>query len=269
MDWIKIRKGVRQGCILSPCLFNFCAEYIMQNARLDEAQTGIKIAQKNINNLRYVDDTTLMAESEEEKMSILMKMKKESEKSSLKLNIQKTKIMASSSITSCQIDEETMETMTDFIFLGLQNHWSLWVQPWNLKTVVPWKKSYDKPREHIRNQRHYFADKGPSSQSYGFSSSHLWMSEFDHKEGWALKNWSFQTEVMEKTPESSLDSKEIKSVNPKGNQPWIFIGRFDAETEAAVFWPPNVKSWLIEKNLDAGKDWGQEEKGVTEDEMVV
>ena len=113
MDWIKIRKGVRQGCILSPCLFNFCAEYIMQNARLDEAHTGIKIAQKNINNLRYVDDNTLMAESEEEQMSILMKVKKESEKSCLKLNIQKTKIMASSSMTSCLIDGETMETVTD------------------------------------------------------------------------------------------------------------------------------------------------------------
>ena len=137
------------------------------------------------------------------------------------------------------------------MFLGLQNHCSLWVQPRNLKTLVPWKKSYDKPREHIRNQRHYFADKGPPSQSYGFSSSHLLVSELDHKEGWALKNRSFQTVVLEKTLESSLDSKEIKSVNPKENQPWIFIGRFDAEAEAeaAVLWPPDVKSWLIEKNL--------------------
>ena len=111
-------KGVHQGCILSPCLFNFYAEYIMQNATLDEAQAGIKIAGRNINNLRYADDTTFMAESEEELKSLLIKVKKESEKVGLKFNIQKTKIMASSPITSWQIDGETMETVQDFIFLG-------------------------------------------------------------------------------------------------------------------------------------------------------
>ena len=117
-DWFQIRKGVRQGCILSPCLFNLYAEYIMQNARLDEAQAGIKIARRNINNLRYADYTTLMAESEEELKSVLMKVKVESEKVGLKLNIQKTIIMASSPITSWQIDGETVETVADFIFLG-------------------------------------------------------------------------------------------------------------------------------------------------------
>ena len=116
-----IGKGVHQGCILSPCLFNLYAEYIMRNARLDEAQAGIKIARRNINNLRYADDTTLMAESEELK-SLLMKVKEESEKTDLKLNIQKTKIMASGPIPSWQIDGETMETVTDFIFPGLQNY---------------------------------------------------------------------------------------------------------------------------------------------------
>ena len=119
--WFQIGKGVRQGCILSPWLFNLYAEYIMQNARLNEAQAEIKIAGRNINNLRYADDTTLMAESEELK-SLLMKVKEESEKVGLKLNIQKTKIMASGPITSWQIDGETMETVTDFIFGGLQNH---------------------------------------------------------------------------------------------------------------------------------------------------
>ena len=113
MDWFKIGKGVHQGCILSPCLFNFYAEYIIQNARVDEAQAGIKIARRNINNLRYADDTTLMAESKEELKSFLMKVKVD-----LKLNIQKTKIMASRPITSWQIDGETMETVTDFIFGG-------------------------------------------------------------------------------------------------------------------------------------------------------
>ena len=116
-DWFQIGKGVHKGCILSPCLFNLYAEYILRNARLDEAQAGIKIAVKNINNLRYADDTTLMAESEEELKSLLMKVKKESEKAGLKLNIQKTKIKVFGPFTSWQIDGETMETVTDFIFL--------------------------------------------------------------------------------------------------------------------------------------------------------
>ena len=117
-DWVQIGKGVRQGCILSPCLFNLYAEYIMQNVRLDEAQAGIKIAGRNISNLRYVDDTTLMAESEEELKRLLTKVKEESEKVGLKLNIQKTKIMASGPITSWKICGETVETIADFIFLG-------------------------------------------------------------------------------------------------------------------------------------------------------
>ena len=117
-DWFKIRKGVRQGCILSPCLFNLYTEYIMQNARLDEAQAEIKIAGRNISNLRYGDDTTLMAEIEKELKSLLMKVKEENEKTGLKLNIQNTKIMASDPITSWQIDGETVETVTDFILLG-------------------------------------------------------------------------------------------------------------------------------------------------------
>ena len=120
-DWFQIGKGVCQGCILSPCLFNFYAEYIMRNAGLEEAQAGITIARRNNNNLRYADDTTLMAESEEELKSLLMKVTEESEKVGLKLNIQKTKIMASGPITSWQIDGETVETVADY-FLGLQNH---------------------------------------------------------------------------------------------------------------------------------------------------
>ena len=130
MDWFKTGKGVRQGCILSPCLFNFYAEYIMRNAGLDEAQTGIKIAGKNINNLRYSDDTTLMTESEEELKNLLMKVKEESEKAGLKLNIQKTKIMTSGPINSWQIDGETMETVTDY-FLGTRKSFRWCMQPQN------------------------------------------------------------------------------------------------------------------------------------------
>ena len=122
-DWFQLGKGVCQGCILSPCLFNLYAEYIMRNAGLEEAQAGIKMAGRNINNLRYADDTTLMAESEEELKGLLMKVKEESEKVGLKLNIQKTKIIASSPIISWQIDGETVETVVDFILGGLQNHW--------------------------------------------------------------------------------------------------------------------------------------------------
>ena len=122
MDWFQIGKGVCQGFILSPRLFNLYAEYIMRNARLDEAQAGMKIAGRNINNLRYADDTTLMAESEEELQSLLIKVEEESGKAGSKLSIPKTKIMASGPITSWHIDEETMETMTDFIFLGSKSH---------------------------------------------------------------------------------------------------------------------------------------------------
>ena len=146
----------------------------MRNAGLEEAQAGIKIAGRSINNLRYADGTTLMAESEEALKSLLMKVKEESEKVGLKLNIQKTKIKSSYPITSWQIDEERMEIVRDFVFLGSKitadgdcSH--------ETKTLAPWKKSYDKPRQHIKKQKHYFTDKCPSSQSYGFSSSHAWM----------------------------------------------------------------------------------------------
>ena len=151
-----------------------------------------------------------MAESQEELKSLLMKVKEESEKVGLKLSIQKTKIMTSGPITSWEIDGETVETVSDFIFGGLQNHCRWWLQPWNEKTLAPWKKSYDQPRQHIKKQRHYFVNKG--------LSSHVWIWELDHKESWAPKNCCFQMVVLEKTLESPLDFKENKPVNPKGNQ---------------------------------------------------
>ena len=123
-------------------------------------------------------------------------------------------------------------------------------------------------RQHIKKQRHYFANKGESSQSCSSSSSHLWMWELDRKEGWVFKNWGFQTVVLEETLESPLDCKEIQPVDPIGNQSWIFIGRTDAKAETPILWPPYAKSWLIGKDPDAGEEWRQEEKGTTEDEMV-
>ena len=114
-------------------------------------------------------------------------------------------------------------------FWGLQNHCRWWLQLWNKKMLTPWKESYDQPRQHIKNQRHYFANKGPSSQGYGFSSSHVWMWKLDYKESWEPKNLCFWTVLLEKTLESPLDCKEIQLVHPKGNQSWIFIGRTDAE----------------------------------------
>ena len=174
--------------------------------------------------------------------------------------------MASGPYISWQIDGENVETASDFIFLGskinadgdcshgIKKHLLLGrIAMTNLDSVLKKKKK----------KRHDFADKGPYSQSYGFSSSWVWMWELDHKEGWAWKNWHFQTVMLEKTLERPLDSKEIKAINPKGDQPWIFIGRTDAKSEAPILWPPYVKSWFIEKDPDTGKNWGKEEKGVT------
>ena len=120
--------------------------------------------------------------------------------------------------------------------------------------LAPWKESYDQPRQHIEKQRHYFANKGPSSQGYGFSSSHVWMWELDYKEIWAPKNWSFWTVVLEKTLESPLDCKEIQPVHPKEDRSWVFIGRTDIEAETPILWPPDAKSWVIWKETGFKKE---------------
>ena len=172
----------------------------MRNTGLDEAQAGIKIAGRNTNNLRYADDTTLMAESEEELKSFLMKVKVESEKFDLNLNIQKMKIMASGPITSWDIDGETVEIVSDF--LGAPKSLQMEIATIKLKYAYSLE---GKPRWHIKKQRHYFVNKGPSSQGYGFSSSHVWMWELDYKESWEQKNWFFWTVALEKTLECPLD----------------------------------------------------------------
>ena len=172
--------------------------------------------------------------------------------------------MASGPITSWQIDGETTETVTDFIWVPLLMVTAAMI----LKTLAPWKKSYEKPRQHIKKQRHHFADIHAHSQSYGSCSSHVRMWELDYKERWVLKNWCFWTVVLEKTIESPLDCKEIPPVHPKRYQSWVFIGRTDVEAETPILWPPDAKSWFVWKDPDAGKDWRQEEKGMREDEMV-
>ena len=134
--------------------------------------------------------------------------------------------------------------------------------------LAPWKKSYENNLDSILKSRRYFADKDLSGQSYGFSSSHVWMWELDQKESWVLKNWCFWTVVLEKTLESPWTARRSNQSSSKGNQSWIFIGRTDAEAETPILWPPDVKNWLTGKDTDAGKDWGWEEKGTTEDEMV-
>ena len=228
--------------MLSSCLFNFYAEYILWNAKLDEAQAGIKIAGRNINNLRYADGTTLLAESEEELKSFLMKVKEESKKAGLKLNILKTKIMASDPITSWQIDGETMEAV-----------------------LAPWKKSYDQPGQHIKKQ---------SRDITVLTKVHLFKAMVFPAVMYGCESWTVKkadapkTVVLEKTLESPLDCKEIQPIHPKGNQPWIFSGRTDAEAETPILWPPDAKIWLSGKDPDTTKDWRQEENGTTEDEMV-
>ena len=160
-----------------------------------------------------------------------------------------------------------METVTRFIFLDSKitadGDWKHEIK----RHLLPERKVITN-LDSILKSRGYFADKGPSSKRYGFSSGHVWMWELDYKESWTPKNWCFWTVVLKRTLESPLNCKEIQPVNPKGNQSWIFFGRTDAEAETPILWSPNAKNWLIWKDPDAGKDWGQEEKGTTEDEMA-
>ena len=206
-----------------------------------------------------------MAESNEIK-SLLIKVKEESEKAGLKLNIQNMKIMASGPITSWELDGETVERVADFIWGGSKitadgdySHEIKRCLLLGIKTMTN-LDSILKIRD--------FTSKGLSSQSYGFSSGHVWIWELDCEETWVWKNWCFWTEVLEKVLVSSLDCKEIQPVHPQGDQSWVFIGRTAVEAETPILWPPDTKSWLIWKDPDAGKGWGQEEKAMTEEEMV-
>ena len=207
----------------------------MWNARLDEAEAGIKIARRNINNLRYADDTTLMAESEEELKSLLMKVKEESEKVGLRLNSQKTKIMASSPITSWQIDGETMETVRDLTFGG-----SKITADGDCNHEI--KKCLLLGRKVMPNLDSILKTRDITSPTKIHPSSHVWMWELDHKESWEPENWCFWTVVLDKTLESYLNCKEIQPIHSKGNQSWMFIGKTDAEAETLILWPPDAKN---------------------------
>ena len=175
--------------------------------------------------------------------------------------------MTSGPITSWEIDGETVETVWDFIFWGSKITANGDCSP-EIKRCLLLGRKVMTNLDSILKSRPITLSKSPSSQGYGFSSSHVWMWELDYKESWAMKNWCFWTVVLEKTLVSPLDCEEIQPVHPKGDQSWVFIGGTDVEAETPVLWPPDVKSWLIWKDPDAGKDWGQEEKGTTEDEMV-
>ena len=176
--------------------------------------------------------------------------------------------MASGPITSWQIDGETVETVSDFIFgsskITADGDCSHEIK----RCLLLGRKVMTKLDCILNKQRYYFANKGPSGQGYGFSSGHVWIWELDGEESWAPKNWCFWTVVLEKTLESPLDCKVIQPVHPKGDQSWVFIGRTDAEAETPILCAPNSKSWLIWKDPDTRKDWGQEEKGMTEGEMA-
>ena len=262
-DWFQIWKGVHQGCILSPCLFNLYAEYIMQNAGLDEPPAGIKIARRNINNFKYADDTTLMTESEELN-SLLMKVKEKSGKAGWKLNIQKTKIMASGPTPSWQIDGETMR---DFILGGSKITSDGDCSHEIKRPLLPGRKTMTNIGSISKSRDITLLTKVRLVKAMVFPVV-MYGCESWSIRSWVWKNWCFWTVVLEKTLESPLDCKEIQPVNPKGNQSWIFIGRTDTEAETPILCPPDVKNWLIWTAPDAGKDWRWEEKGTTEDELV-
>ena len=238
----------------------------MRNAGLDETQAGIKIAGRIINNLRYADDTTLMAESEELK-SLLKKMKENSEEVGWKLNIQKTKIMASGPITSWEIDGETMETVSGFILRG-----SKITTDSDCSREI--KRSLFLGRKAMTNLDSILKSRAITLPTkVHLVKDMVFPLVIDGCESWTIKKavywrinafevWCWQT------LESPLDCKEIQPVHPKGNQSWIVIGRTDAEAEAPIFWPPDEKNWLVRKDPDAGKDLRQEKKGTAEDKVV-
>ena len=233
----------------------------MRNAGMGELQAGIKIARRNINSLRY-DDTTLMTESKEELKRLLMRGEEESEKAGLKLNTKNknstTKIMAASPITSWRTEGERVEAVADFLLAGSKitadGDCSYEIR----RLLLLGRKAMTNLDSMLKSRDITFPT---NSQSYSFSNCHMQMWEWGHKEGWEPKNWCFWTVVLEKSLENPLCRKEVKPVNLKRNQPWMLMGRADAEAEAPVLWPPDERSWFVIKDPDARKDWGQRKGG--------
>ena len=238
----------------------------MRNTGLEEAQAGIKTTRKNVKNLRYADDTTLTAQSEEELKSLLMNMKEKSEKTGFKLNIQKPKIMAFGPITSWQIHGETVETVADFI-LGRSRITADGDCSHEIKRCLLLGSKVMTNLDSILKSRDIIL---PTKVL--LVKAMVFPVVMYGCENWTIKkaseNWCFWTVVLEKTLESPVDCKEIQPVHPKGDPSCMFTGRTDVEVETPIFWPPDAKSWLIGKDLDAGRDWEQEEKGTREDETV-
>ena len=241
----------------------------MRNTGLEEAQAGIKIAGRNINNLRYADDTTLMAESEEGLKSLLMKVKEESEKVGLKLNIQKTKIMASGPFTSWQIDGETVETVSGFILGGSKIPADGDCSQEIKRCLLLERKVMTKLDSILKSRDITLSTKVHLVKAMVFPvvmhGCEIWtVKKAEHWKTDALELWCWRRLL--RVPWTARRSNQ--SIHPKGDQSWVFIGRTDAEAEIPIFWPPHVKSWLIGKDPAAGRDWRQDEKGMTEDEMV-
>ena len=243
--------------MLSPCLFNVYAEHIKWNAGLEEAQAGIKIAGRNINNLRYADDTTLTAESEEELRSLLMKVK-ESETAFLKLNVQKTKIRASGPITSWQIDGENVETVSDFIFLGLQNHCGWWLQPQNQKTLALWKKSYDQPRQHIKKPRHLPTKvrlvKAMVFPAVMYGRESWTIKKAEHQRTDAFKLWCWRRLLRVPWTAKRWNQSILKEINPEYSLKGLVLKL------KLQYFGHLIQKANSGKDSDAGKVWGQEEK---------
>ena len=239
----------------------------MRNTGLDESQTGIKISRRNINNLRYADDTTLMAESEEELKRISIRVKEKSEKTGFKLKIRRTWHHSIHSHHFIANRRGKSGSSDKFYFLGLKitadgdcRHEYKW-------HLLLGRKAMTNLYSVLKFRNITLMTKDHTVKAIIFPV-HIQMWELDHTEDWVLKNWCFQIVVLKKTFESPLESMVIKPVNPKGNELWIFIGRTDAKAESPILWPPDMKSQLTWKGTDAREDWSQEEKGTTEDEMV-
>ena len=256
-DWFQIGKGVRQGCILSPCLFNLNAEYIMRNAGLEEAQLESRLlrANKKPQICRWHHPYGRKWRRTKEPLD-------ESErgewKSWLKAQRSENKDHGIHFMANRRGNSEKSDRL---YFLGSKITADGDCSHEIKRILTSWKKSYYQPRQHIKKQKHYFTNKGPSNQGCGVSSSHVWMWELDYKESWVPKNWCFGTVVLEKTLESPLDCKEIHPVHPKGNQSWIFIGRTDVEAETSKFGHLMRRTVSFEKTLMLGKIEGRQRRG--------